>query len=169
MVGAALLGLMVVYVVLALGQFYEFGQVRYYPAKLQNGFVVLASVYLAMAVALIGGWFPPRAGLQLTGRRLVAAAAGVIAMFTFGLPIQGPVAGDDIPHMPGTIRNQVKDRPGFASAIAESGRLAPDQYAIVALETDPGSVLRDSVLAASIRGTYSNGTSALLVLSLIHI
>lgn len=162
-VGAALLGLMVVYVVLALGQFYEFGQVRYYPAKLQNGFVVLASVYLAMAVALIGGWFPPRAGLQLTGRRLVAAAAGVIAMFTFGLPIQGPVAGDDIPHMPGTIRNQVKDRPGFASAIAESGRLAPDQYAIVALETDPGSVLRDSVLAASIRGTYSNGTSALLV------
>ncbi len=172
-VGSALLGLCGIYAAMAYGQWVEFGQVRYYAAKLQDGFVDLALVYLAMTLALVGAAWPAADRLGPVDRvtparkrpaaRVVAAGAGIMAMFTWGLPTVGPITGDDKPPTPASLATQIKARPEFQRATVEASALKPDQYAVIALLPGTGSALQDTVLVASLRGTYSEGTSQLLL------
>ena len=172
-VGAALLGLCGIYVGMALNQWREFGQVRYYAAKVQDGFVDLALVYLAMTLALVGAAWPAAERLGPIDRvtparrrpaaRAIAAAAGVLAMFTYGLPTVGPITGDDKPPTPASLATEVKPRPDFQKAASDAASLRPDQYAVIAVLPDTGSAIQDTVLVASLRGTYSEGTSQLLL------
>lgn len=173
LVGAVLLGFGALYVVMGTSQWLEFGDVRYYPAKMQDGFVVLALVHLAMTIALVGAAWPAAERLgkidRVTAARrrpaaqAIAVAAGLVATLTFGLPIVGPVAGDDKPPTPASLATQITARPEFQLAAAAAGDLDPDVYAVIAVKPTIGAVVQDTVLIAALRGTYSEGTSALLV------
>ncbi len=173
LVGLALLGFCAIYLVMGTTQWLQFGDVRYYPAKMQDGFVVLALVHLAMTIALVGAAWPAAERLGPVDRvtaarrrpaaRAIAAAAGLIATVTYGLPIVGPVAGDDRPPTPASLATQITARPEFQRAAAAAGELKPEQYAVIAVKPSTGAVIQDTVLVAALRGTYSEGTSALLL------
>ncbi len=158
-VSLLLLGLGVVYLVAASGQLAEFGEVRYYPIKIQDGFVDLALIFLGVLIASMPGRSRAADEPRPLRFRLMATGAGLASLFAFGLPFTTPLTGKDEPLTVAALMPTVQQRPDLVRAIQVAQGVPATQKTLVILTPAVTPDLVDSVLVAAARGTYSNDTS----------